>query len=202
MYQHQLGAKLNDSNDLPKYGDSGDGKFSKKFGQGRFVIPAPLEVDALMKKVPKGKLTTINKLRAALSKKHKTDFACPITIGIFSWIAAHAADEMAREGCKRITRYGRTLKSDGQINPKYLGGIEAILEKLEAKGHTVIQKGKRFLVADFEKKQSSQNSSRLPCRWPSGLNGGVPARLQHRIVLPAALACLGRFSAWPDGRAG
>ncbi len=88
-------AKLNDSKDLHKYGDSSDGKFSKKFGQGRFVIPAPLEVDALMKKVPKGKLTTINKLRAALSKKHKTDFACPMTTGIFSWIAAHAADEMA-----------------------------------------------------------------------------------------------------------
>ena len=42
--------------------------------------------------------------------------------------------------------------SDGQINPKYPGGIEAIHEKLEAEGHTVIQKGKRFLVADFEKK--------------------------------------------------
>ena len=111
--------KLNDSKDLPKYGDSGDGTFSKKFGQCRFVIPAPLEVDALMKKVPKGKLTTINKLRAALSKKHKTDFACPITTGIFSWIAAHAADEMAQQGRKRITPYWRTLKSDGQINPKY-----------------------------------------------------------------------------------
>ena len=145
-------AKLHDSKDLPKYGDSGDGKFSKKFGGGRFVIPAPIEVDALMKKVPRGRLTTINDLRAALSKKHKTDFACPITTGIFSWIAAHAADEMARQGRKRITPYWRTLKSDGQINPKYLGGAEAIREKLEAEGHSVIQKGKRFLVKDFEKK--------------------------------------------------
>lgn len=34
-------AKLNDSKDLPKYGDSGDGKFPKKLGYGRFVIPAP-----------------------------------------------------------------------------------------------------------------------------------------------------------------
>ena len=46
----------------------------------------------------------------------------------------------------------RTLKSDGQINPKYPGGIEAIREKLEAESHTVIQKGKRFLVENFEKK--------------------------------------------------
>ena len=105
-----------------------------------------------MRKVPNGKLTTINELHAALSKKHKTDFACPITTGIFSWIAAHAADEMARQGRKRITPYWRTLKSDGQINPKYLGGAEAIREKLEAEGHSVIQKGKRFLVKDFEKK--------------------------------------------------
>ena len=37
-----------------------------------------------MRKVPNGKLTTINELHAALSKKHKTDFACPITTGIFS----------------------------------------------------------------------------------------------------------------------
>lgn len=145
-------AKLHDSKDLPKYGDSGDGKFSKKFGEGRFVIPAPLEVDAMMKKVPKGKLTTINELRTALAKKHKTDFTCPITTGIFSWIAAYAADELAQQGRKRITPYWRTLKSDGQINPKYPGGIEAIRKKLEAEGHTVIQKGKRFLVENFKKK--------------------------------------------------
>ena len=69
-----------------------------------------------MKKVPKGKLTTINELRTALAKKHKTDFTCPITTGIFSWIAAYAADELAQQGRKRITPYWRTLKSDGQIN--------------------------------------------------------------------------------------
>ena len=32
------------------------------------------------------------------------------------------------------------------------GGGEAIREKLEAEGHAVIQKGKRFLVDGFEKK--------------------------------------------------
>jgi len=53
---------------------------------------------------------------------------------------------------RRITPYWRALKSDGQVNPKYPGGIEAIREKLEAEGHAVIQKGKRFLVEDFEKK--------------------------------------------------
>ena len=142
-------AKLNDSKDLPKYGDSGEGKFLEKFGEGRFVISSPLEVDSLIKKVPKGKLTNINELSTALVKKHCTDFTCPITTGIFSWIAAHAADELAQQGRKRITPYWRTLKSDGQINPKYPGGIEGIRGKLEAAGHTVIQKAKRFLVENF-----------------------------------------------------
>jgi len=107
-------AKLHDSKDLPKYGDSGDGKFSKKFGEGRFVIPAPLEVDALMKKVPKGKLSTINELRTALAKKHKTYFTCPITTGIFSWVAAYAADELAQQGRKRITPNGARSRATGR----------------------------------------------------------------------------------------
>ena len=81
---------------MPKYGDSNEGKFSKKFGEGRFVIPSPLEVDSLIKKIPKGKLTNINELSTALVKKHRTDFTCPITTGIFPWIAAHAGDELAQ----------------------------------------------------------------------------------------------------------
>ena len=134
---------------MPKYGDSGDDRFSKKSSEVRFVIPAPREAHALMEKVPKCKLTTINRLHAALSKKYKTDFAYPVTTGIFLWMATHADDEMARQGRKRITPYWRTLKSDGEINPKYPGGIEAIREKLEAEGHTVIQKGKTIPHGEF-----------------------------------------------------
>ena len=36
-----------------------------------------------MKKVSKGKLTTINQLRGILAKKYKTTTACPIVTGIF-----------------------------------------------------------------------------------------------------------------------
>jgi len=97
-------------------------------------------------------MTTINELRTALAKKHKTDFTCPITTGIFSWIAAYATDELAQQGRKCNTPYWRTLKIDGQIIPNYPGGIEAIRGKLEADGQTLIQKGKRFLVENLKKK--------------------------------------------------
>jgi hypothetical protein len=116
------------------------------------VVPAPLEVDALMKKVPRGKLTTINELRTALARKHHVDVGCPITTGIFAWIAAHAVEEAAAEGGKRTTPYWRTLKTGGELNARYPGGIAALKRKLAAEGHRVVAKGKRHLVADFEKK--------------------------------------------------
>src|SRR5215468_7320973 len=99
--------KLADDKGLPKVGEV-TGGMSKRWGQGTMVIPAPSEVDALMKQVPKGKLVTINELRAALAARHHVTFACPMTTGIFSWIAAHAAYEAQTAGAKRITPYWRT----------------------------------------------------------------------------------------------
>lgn len=142
--------KLADSKGLPKTGKI-EGKMTTRWGTGTMVIPAPIEVDELMRRVPKGKVVSINELRTALAKKHGVNVACPITTGIFSWIAAHAADEAARDGAKRITPYWRTLKTGGELNPKYPGGIPELSKRLRNEGHTIVQRGKRTLVADFEK---------------------------------------------------
>jgi hypothetical protein len=142
--------KLADSKGLPKVGEVA-GKMRTRWGKGPMVIPAPSEVDALMKRVPKGRVVTINELRAALAVKHKVSFACPITTGIFSWIAAHAAEEASAAGAKRVTPYWRTLKTGGELNPKYPGGVEGIAKRLRAEGHRVVRKGKRVLLAGWEK---------------------------------------------------
>lgn len=143
--------KLADDKGLPKVCEVKPGK-GVRAGKGRMVIAAPREVDALMRQVPKGRLVTINELRAALARKHKADFACPITTGIFSWIAAHAAAESEAEGKKRFTPFWRTLKTGGEVNPKYPGGVENLAKRLRAEGHMVVAKGKRLLVADYGKK--------------------------------------------------
>jgi len=142
--------KLADSKDFPKIAAI-DGTKTKRWGEGTFVIPAPLEVDALMKKVRRGKLTTIDALRRALAKKHGTTIACPITTGIFAWIAAYAADEAEQAGSLRITPYWRTLKTGGELNAKYPGGIKNLRARLAAEGHRVVKKGSRYFVADYEK---------------------------------------------------
>jgi len=128
--------KLIDSKDLPK----------------TMVIPSPAEVDEVMRRVPKGRLATINEIRACLAKKHGTDIACPMTTGIFAWIAAHAAEESRTEGQKSVTPYWRTLKTGGELNPKYPGGIPALKKLLAAEGHKVVKKGSKFIVADFDRK--------------------------------------------------
>src|SRR5229473_2884867 len=133
--------KLADTKGLPRV-ESVTARMKSRWGSGSFVIPAPIEVDALMRRVPLGKLTTINEIRSALAKKHGADFGCPITTGIFAWIAAHAAEEAAAAGETDTTPYWRTLKSGGELNPKYPGGIERLKSLLEAEGHKVIAKGK------------------------------------------------------------
>lgn len=142
--------KLLDNKGLPKVGKVTE-KMNKRWGEGMMVIPAPFEVDEVMKKVPKGKLITINEIRQILAKEHNVNFCCPMTAGIFSWISANAADEQAREGKKKITPYWRTLKSGGEINPKFPGGVGALKALLKQEGHKVIQKGKRYFVKDYEK---------------------------------------------------
>lgn len=144
--------KLYDSKDLPKV-EKVPARLRPRWGTGTFVIPAPLEVDELMKRVPRRKLTTVNEIRSALASKHKANLACPITTGIFAWIAAHAAEEeVAAKPRARITPYWRTLKTGGLLNEKYPGGVEQQKARLEAEGHKIMTKGKKVVVVDHEKK--------------------------------------------------
>ena len=142
--------KLADSKGLPKVERITE-KMSKRWGTGTVVIPAPMEVNEMMRRVPEGKLVTINEIRMALAKKHRATIGCPLTTGIFAWIAANAAEEQREEGKKDITPYWRTLKTGGVINPKYPGGVERQKRLLEKEGHKVTQKGKKHVVTDYEK---------------------------------------------------
>jgi alkylated DNA nucleotide flippase Atl1 len=138
--------KLADDKGLPKVGRI-EGKMSKRWGEGTVVVPSPREVDELMRKVPRGRISTINDLRGELAARHGATIGCPITTGIFAWIAAHAAAEQEGAGKKRITPWWRTLKTGGELNPKYPGGAEEQARRLRAEGHRVVRKGKRWMVA-------------------------------------------------------
>ena len=124
--------KLDQSEGLPKVVPIGP--TMKQWGEGTLVVPAPREVDGIMKAVPEGKLITIQEIRAVLAKRHGATIGCPLTTGIFARIAAHAAQEDLEAKRRDVTPYWRTLKSGGFLNEKYPGGLEAPQGKARGRG--------------------------------------------------------------------
>ena len=61
--------KLADDKDLPRVVEI-TGRMSTRWGTGTVVIPAPKEIDEIMRQVPEGKLITVNQIRAMLAQKH------------------------------------------------------------------------------------------------------------------------------------
>lgn len=61
--------KLDEDKDLPRVVEITE-NMSQRWGTGTVVIPAPREVDEIMRMVPKGKLITINQIREVVAKRH------------------------------------------------------------------------------------------------------------------------------------
>lgn len=141
--------KLADDKDLPRVERIPPG-MAKQWGTGTIVIPAPSEVNAIMRNVPKGRLITINQIRDIVAHRHGATIGCPITTGILARIAAGAAGEEEAEEKKRVTPYWRTLKTRGELNPKYPGGLSRQRTRLRSEGHTVVRRGSRMFVKDYE----------------------------------------------------
>jgi alkylated DNA nucleotide flippase Atl1 len=119
--------KLSDSKGLPRVAEIPPQLAARWGVSGTMVIPSPREVDDVMRRVPRGRLITINQIRS---------------------IAAQAAGEDEAEGRRRVTPYWRTLRGSGELNPKYPGGLAEQTKRLRAEGHEIVMRGKRAFVAE------------------------------------------------------
>ena len=128
-------------------------KMEKRFGKGKMLIPRPLDIDAIIRKVKKGRLITQEKIREILAKKFKVKVTCPITTGIFVRICAEAAEEDKKSGKKRITPWWRVVKADGNLNPKFPGFPKLQSDYLKKEGFTILpsENKKPSKVKDFER---------------------------------------------------
>ena len=149
MAKKTFNEKLNFSGDLPKVEKLTNQRLIERYKADTMVIAAPLEYDGLMKKIPPGKVTTIDRMMAYMAKKHGAGCACPMTTGIFVNISANASEE---RGGINETPWWRVLKKDGVLNEKFPGGMESQRTRLEAEGHVISQKGKRCFIEDYERK--------------------------------------------------
>jgi hypothetical protein len=129
-----------------------DPRMQKRFGKGTMVIPRPLDVDALVRGVGKGRLVTIGQLRERLARDAGANVCCPFTSGIFLKLAAFAAEEDREAGRKRVTPYWRVVRDDGSLNDKFPDGVEGHARLLEEEGHVIVPgKGKKApRVSDLE----------------------------------------------------
>jgi len=118
--------------------DAETSAMAKRFGTGKMLIPKPLDVDALIRKIPRGRLATKSQIREKLAKDFDADFTCPLTTGIFIRIAAEAAEEDRHAGKNSITPYWRVVGDDGSLNEKFPGGVESQSALLEEEGLRIV----------------------------------------------------------------
>lgn len=146
----------NNKEKLPEVKTIDKPKMIEKYVEGKMVIPAPLEINELAKQIPEGMIVTSAQMREYFNEEYDAVYTCPMTTGIFSKIVAFAAEE-DREAGNDFTPYWRLLKTKGEINEKFPGGIEKQIELLANEGHKITQKGKKFFVKDYETAKFSLN---------------------------------------------
>lgn len=149
--QKDFNAMLNNSKDMPKIQIVTDEATIKKYGGNKMYFAAPINYDQIMKQIPFGIVTTVKDIRNYLAKINDADFTDPMTSGIFVTIVAWASYQRTTN----ITPYWRTLKTNGELNDKYPGGLLLQKELLEKEGHIIIQKGRtniKYYVKDYDKK--------------------------------------------------
>jgi len=116
------------------------------------VIPRPLDVDAAIRRVRKGRLTTVSAIRDRLARDNGADTACPFCTGIFIRMSAEAAEEERAEGRKRITPWWRVVRDNGSLHDKLPGHFDKQTRRLRTEGHEVAADRKTPRVPGFGKK--------------------------------------------------
>ena len=111
-------AMLQDSKGMPKIQIITDEKSIEKYGGSRMYFAPPLDYDRVMRQVPEGKLITVGELREYFARQNQADFTDPITAGIFVSVCAWASFQWSTDE----TPDWRTLKANGELNPKYPAG--------------------------------------------------------------------------------
>lgn len=114
----------------------------RNYPPGRMLVATPREIDAIVRRIPTGRVLTLGTLRDSLAKNHKADYTCPITTGIFLRIVAEASEEERVTAGARLAPYWRVVRDDGTLIDKLPGGVEAQAARLADDGVMVMKLSK------------------------------------------------------------
>ena len=153
----------------PKLVPISDG-LAKRLGHGMMLIPTALEVDAMVRKIPCGQVSTLAQIRQRLARWHNVEVTCPLVTGIFLRIVAEAAEEDRLGGAADIAPYWRVVRDKGQLNTKFPGGVELQAQRLIDEGHRV-ENGRVVMSDDGRELRREARANNLnllfPKRWVS-----------------------------------
>lgn len=103
------------------------------------LIPTPLELEALIREIPRGIVVTVNELRQELARRHSVEITCPLVTELFWRMIAEAAVEEDRDGVEDVTPYWRVVRDDGSLNKKLPGGVRVQADRLVNEGHLLLR---------------------------------------------------------------
>ncbi|MDR3687881.1 MAG: MGMT family protein [Fimbriimonas sp.] len=99
---------------------------------GLLLVPTPKQVDAIIREIPPGAVSSVKLIRRALARRLGAESTCPLCTGIFIRIAAEVADEERASGNEWVTPYWRVVDGRGKHMPKLPGGREGQASLLQA----------------------------------------------------------------------
>jgi alkylated DNA nucleotide flippase Atl1 len=120
------------------------------FPAGRMLISSPLEIDAIIRRIPAGRVVPLGRLRESLARSHRADYTCPLTTGIFLRVVAEAIEEERAAGRTRVAPYWRVVRDDGTLIDKLPGGVAAQARALSRDGIELLHVGGRPRVLDVD----------------------------------------------------
>ena len=89
----------------------------QRMGGRTMLVSTPHDVDALIRKIPKGKVATSAQLRQKLAEDAGAECACPTSTGIFVRIAAEAAEEAIHRRAALAAPVARLVRKAHGLRP-------------------------------------------------------------------------------------
>ena len=116
----------------------------KFFGcSGEMVKPSPNTVKAIVKKLRKGKLATLEQIREKIARDFGVQTACPAS-------TTKAVQLLSKE--LRPVCYWRVIKNKGELIAKFPKGVEGHAALLEKEGFEINFSKKNPVVTNYEAK--------------------------------------------------
>ncbi|MEZ4361241.1 MAG: hypothetical protein R3B48_13740 [Kofleriaceae bacterium] len=116
---------------------------------GRRLLPSPLELEELIRRIPRGRVLRLAEARATLAIKFRADYACAKSVHSALLLVAEAArEERGRAGPP--TPYWRVVNDDGSLVRALPDGEAHLAAKLEEDGVALFRLGRGVVVAHLE----------------------------------------------------